>query len=755
LIKAGFILGFLLIIPGKSFSFPQRVKEIRIEGVRSLDKSTILNWIDLKPGGELDPEIVSQDIKRIYSTGLVEDVVVEKEPVAGEPGWVVVVYRVKEKWMIHEVRFEGNKKINKEDLANLVSVKPHKVFDPNLLLESQQKILEEYEKRGMFLTRVKPRIEEIKEGVVDIVFEIEEYPKPVVRRIDFYGNEKISSRQLRRVMVTKKEAPLFLARKFQEELLAQDLFMLYNYYLDQGFLEVKVAPPLAYLDPERDRIYLSVFLEEGERYRVAQVRIKGDLVAEEAELKKGLSLKEGEIYSESKARRDLQYLSDYYSDLGYHLAEIDKKLDLEPSLKLVYVTYQISKGPKIYLERIEIKGNERTLDPVIRREMACREGYLYSSAQARRSRQRILRTGYFEQVELFDRPGSAPDRMNLEVAVKEAKSGALMAGGGYSSLEQFLFNLQYEQRNVMGRGYDINASLRISSVATSYYFNFDDPYFLNTPWHLGVNGYSYTYRYYDFDQERTGARLTLGRKIPHTEYSRVYLSYNWELAKLESFAQSSQVYRRQPEDAPTASLILSWRRNALNNYFDPTRGSYISTSVERAEQWLGGENVFTKLTGNYRYYQPLPGKKIGHYLAFRAMAGYIWFPDDEKLLITERFFLGGSSSLRGYEPGTISPVFIEDDGTQTRIGGNKEVLFSAEYIIPLGASGFKLAFFYDAGNVYNDNQEIDLGNLRKDWGVGIRWLSPMGPLKFEFGFPIDRREGEEAQVFNFGIGTGF
>ncbi len=754
LFKAGAWFGFLIIFSLKVFGV-ERVKEVRVDGLRSLDKESVLSWIKLKPGDEFSLDVVSEDIKRIYATGLIDDIKVDKSPAPGEPGWVMVTYIISEKWTVRSVKFEGNKKLNDDDLKAVVTIREHSVFDPDKLIESKEKILSEYEKRGMFLTRVQPKVEEIKKGVVDVVFEIDEYPKPTVRRVDFYGNEKISDRALRRVMLTKQEWYLFFPRKFQEELLEEDLYRLYSYYLDNGFLQAKINPPLAYLDPELDRVYISVFLKEGEQYRVAQVRITGDLVAPEEELKKHLSLKEGEIYRESKLRRDMQYLADFYSNLGYHLADIERELRLDDTLKLVYITYTIHKGPKIYLERIEIKGNQRTLDTVIRRELAVREGYLYSDAQVRRSRNRLLRTGYFEDVQVFDKPGSAPDRMNLEVAVKEAKSGALLAGAGYSSLEKMFFNLQYQQKNFLGRGYDFNVSLQVSSYTQNYYFNFEDPYFLNTPWHLGFNAYSYEQMYYYFNQERKGARITLGRKIPHSEYSRIYLSYSWDLSNLSSFAESSQIYRRQPTDAPTASVILTYRRNALNNFFDPTKGSYIWTSVERADKFLGGENVFTKAMAEVKYFQPIPPSKIGHYLAFRARAGYLWHPDSEKLLITERFFLGGSQSLRGYEPGTISPVFIEDDGTETRIGGNKMVLFSAEYIIPLGQSGFKLAIFYDAGNTFNDNEEIDLGRLRKDWGVGLRWLSPMGPLRFEFGFPIDRREGEEAQVFNFGIGTSF
>jgi len=750
---AGIGIGLFIIcfLPGAAFS--QTVDEVRIQGLRSLEESTLREYIALKAGDEFSLETVSSDIKRIYQSGLVDDVKVEKSKAPGKTGAVIVTYIITERWMIRSVKFEGNKKINEEDIKALVNIPEHSIFNPTLLTEAEDKIHKEYEGKGMFLTRVQARVDEIKEGVVDIIFEVEEYPKPAVSKVSIYGNERLKSRELRRVMQTKQEWYLFTPSKYDEDLLDQDLYQIYGFYLDQGFLDARIQPPIAYLDTDPDRVSVSVFLEEGEQYRVAQVRIQGDLVAPEEELRKGLILKEGEIYSESKARRDIQYLSDYYSNLGYHLVEVNRDLNPDRKLRLVYITYYIRKGIKIYLDRIEIKGNDRTLDTVIRRELAVKEGYLYSDQQVRRSKDRLMRLGYFEQVETFDRPGEAPDRMGLELGVKEAKSGSLMAGAGYSSLEMFFFNVQYQQQNFLGRGWNINATMKTSEFTQDYFLQFDDPYLLDSSWHLGISGYSYATRLYYFDQTRLGGTLTTGRKIPHTEYSYFYLTYGYSISNLENFEESSQIYRLQPQDAPTSSLTMTFKRNALNNLMDPTRGTYLTSSLEYAGGPLGGVNDFTKAAGQLLYYQPLPIRQIGHYLALKGQIGYMWRPDDEFLLITERYFLGGSTNLRGYQPGSVSPIFIEDDGTESRIGGNKMILFSADYIVPISDSGFKVALFYDAGNAYNDNQEIDLSDLRQDWGVGIHWLSPLGPLKFELGFPIDRQEDEDTQVFNFGIGT--
>jgi len=751
------VIVLILLFPG--IIFGEVVKEVRVQGLRALDEDTVRGFIDLKPGDEFDLELVAEDIKRLYGSGLVEDVKVDKGLVKEEPGFVIITYIIDEKWMVRSVRFSGNKKIKAEDLGNVIGISGHSIFDPAKVKEAQNKIRKEYENRGMFLSRVSSRIDEIKEGVVDVIFEIEERSKAGVARVEFYGNEKIKDKKLGKALQTRQARRLFTPGKFQEELLDIDRYRIYNYYLDNGFIDAKVSQPLAYLEPEQNKVYISFFIEEGEAYKVARIQLQGDLIAPEEELGKGFTLKAGEIYRESLLRRDMQYLLDYYNNLGYRLAYIDfvpaRDIRREPELKLAYITLNVRKGRKLYLERIEIVGNNKTFDNVIRRELACKEGYLYSGAQVELSKARLMRLGYFDQVETFDRPGSDLERMVLEVAVKEGKRGSLMIGAGYSSLEEIFFNVQFQQRNFLGRGYNINTTFRSSAWGQDYFIDFEDPYFLNSPWNLGLNFFSYSTRYYYFDQERTGANITFGRKIPHTEYSRIFLKYRWDVADLENFSQSSQIYRRQPNNSPTSSITLGFRRNALNNFYDPTKGSYLNSSFEYAGRFLGGENEFSKANLDYSYYHPLPGTKIGHYLSIRARTGYMWFEDSERLLITERYFLGGSNSLRGFEPGSISPVFIEDSGIETRIGGNKMVAFSVDYLIPLGASGLKLSIFYDAGNAFNDNQEIDLGRLRQNWGFGLRWASPMGPLRFEFGFPIDRREGERAQVFNFGMGSAF
>jgi outer membrane protein insertion porin family len=755
-IGAGLSIGLLIIFGLAGKAHGQVVSEVRVQGLKGLEEKAIRNYIDLKPGDELSLDTVDEDIKRLYASRLIEDVKVEKTPAPGTPGQVIVTYVISEKWMVRKVEFRGNKKLGKEDIVKLVNIPEHSIFNPAKVSEAAEKIRKDYEEKGMFLTQVSTTVDEVKEGVVDIIFEVEEHPKPPVSKVSFYGNQKLKSSQLRRVMATRQDSLIGSSSKFQEDLLDEDLYRVYGFYLDNGFLEAKVEPPQAYLDPDLERVFVSLFIEEGDPYKVAQVRLVGDLVAPEEEMRKMLVCREGETYRESKVRKDIMTLTDYYSNLGYHLSQIERELRLDKELRMVYIVYTIRKGPKIYLERIDFKGNLRTIDPVLRRELAAKEGYLYSDAQARTSKARLMRTGFFEQVETFDRPGSDPERMVLEFGVKEQKSGSLMAGGGYSSLEQFFFNVSYQQNNFLGRGYNFNGTIRVSGYSTDFFLTVDDPYFLDSNYHLGINAYSYRSRYYYFDQYRAGAAVTTGTKLPHSEYSYFYLTYSWDISNLENYSSGSQIYSRQPNNAPTSSITLSYKRNALNNPMDPTRGSYFTASLQGAGGPLGGDNNFTKLMAEYRYYLPLPGKTLGHYGSFKAKFGYLWYPDTDHLLIVQRFFLGGTGSMRGYEAGSLSPIFIEEDGTQTRIGGNKMLMLSLDYVIPIGPTGFKFALFYDLGNVYNDNQDIDftnLANFRQDWGVGMLWASPMGPLRFELGFPINKKSYEDSQVFNFGIGT--
>jgi outer membrane protein insertion porin family len=732
----------------------QVIRQIEIRGIQGIEEDTIRSFIHSAVGQELSREQVSKDIQAIFASGFVTDVRVESEAVEGG---VRLIYQISEKPLIQEVKFEGNTQIKKDDLQGYVSpLKAHAIYDAAKVQEAKARIEEEYTKKGFFLTEVTPEAKEVEPGQVELIFHIRESKKPLVKKVELFGNQKLSDRELHRAMQGTKPTGVFTRKSYSREEMFRSLYFLDYYYKDHGFLDLRLTEPERLLSPDLRHVFLGIGLEEGVQYRVGAIQVTGDLLDPEAKLKKNFALQEGQIFRQSQLQADVQFLTDRYGEEGYALVDINYKLDRHPETQLVDVTYDIHKGKKVYFERIEFSGNQKTHDQVVRRELTISETQLYSSAELRHSQARVQRLGFFESVEFVPKPGSAEDRVNVDVVVKERPAGAFTAGAGYSTTEDVFFNAQYQQANFLGRGQSLAVQTQLSSRTQNYFFRFDDPYFLDSPWRLGVDLFSTELRYLDFTQARRGGSVTVGRAIPHTEHLRASLTYALVQSNLESFAATNTIYRRQPANLLIGSLTSGLEWNGLDNYLDPTKGARIFGTVQTAGYNLfGGSRDFVKTILDAQYYQPIP-KSHGTYLSGRMLLGFLNYSHEDELLITERFFLGGIHTLRGYDYGAVGPQFREDFGTKTPIGGNKELVFSLDYVIPLSKSmGLKLVTFYDAGNAYNDYEAVDLSKLRQDWGFGLRWVSPMGPLRFELGFPIQRRQDERSEVFNFAIGSNF
>ena len=731
----------------------QVVRQIEVRGLRGLEEETIRSYIHSPVGQELSREQVNKDIQAIFASGFVSDVRVESEPVEGG---VRLIYEISEKPLIQEVKFEGNSQIKNEDLAGYVSLKAHSIYDAAKVQEARARIEEEYTKKGFFLTEVVPEAKEAGPGQVELIFHIREYKKPLVKKIELFGNHQLSDRELRRAMQGTKQSGVFTRKSYNREEMFRSLYFLDFYYKDHGFLDLQLTEPERLLSPDLRHVYLGIGLEEGVQYKVGGIRVTGDLLDPEEKLKQSFALKEKQTFRQSQMQADIQYLTDRYGEEGYALVDIDYKLDRHPETQLVDVTYDIHKGKKVYFERIEVSGNSKTHDQVIRRELTISETQLYSSKELRRSQARVQRLGFFEQVEFVPKPGSADDRVNVDIVVKEKPAGSLSAGAGYSTTEDVFFSIQYQQENFLGRGQSLALQAQISSRTQNYYLRFDDRYFLGSSWRFGVNLFSTEQRYLDFTQARRGGSVTVGRPIPHTEHLRASLTYSLVESNLQSFAASNTIYRQEPANLLIGSLTSGLEWNGLDNYLDPTQGALVSASVQTAGFTVfGGTRDFVKTLFEAQYYQTLP-KTHGTYLSGRLLLGFLDYDHGSDLLITERFFLGGIHTLRGYDYGAVGPAFKEDNGTKTPIGGDKELVFNLDYVIPISKSmGLKLVTFWDAGNAFNDDEAIDLASLRQDWGFGIRWISPMGPLRFELGFPIERRPSERSEVFNFAIGTNF
>jgi len=741
----------LFLIP-LSRAHGQVVREIRIEGNKALEEETVKSYIGTSEGGRFSAEQVTRDIHSLYRSGFIRDVTVEKTPHPDGDG-VVLVYTIREKPLVRKVNHEGAEKLSEEEIEDLIDIKPRSVYDPARVSRVRSRLLDHYAKEGFFMARVDVEVVEVGPNQVDVNFVISEGRKPTVKEVRFFGNQKVSSRKLKRRMTTKPEG-LVTANKYSREDFMRDRYVLDFFYEDNGYLESAFDVPERIITRDRKHVILGMGIIEGPQYRVGKIKIEGDLIVPEEELKKEFQLIPGQIFRQSLFMKDQQALLDRYGEEGYALCEASPDLELDRENRLVDVTWHIRKGTKVYVERIEVTGNLKTRDKVVRRELAIKEGQLYSTAGVRRSEARVMQRGYFSEVQIIPRPGSGPNLIDLDVAVKEKQSGSFTAGAGVSTAEEYFFQLQYEQQNFLGFGIDMRVQAMVSDKTQTYYASYSDPYFLDSQWHFGIELYSNERYYIEFVDRRQGGALSLGRRVPHLENLRFYARYSYLTTDLERFSDSATIYRKQPSDTTIGSLSFTLDRNALNNYIDPSDGSRFQAEVEVAGHGLfGGSNDFIKYRLEGYYFQPV---FKGTYLGAHARARWMSFDQDDRLLISERFFQGGSRSLRGYEVASVSPVFIEDDGDETPIGGNKDVLFTVEYIVPISEQlGMKAAVFYDVGNVYNDNEDMDLADTLSDWGFGLRWLSPMGPLRFELAFPLNPREDDDSSQFVFSVGRLF
>ncbi|MFO8056539.1 MAG: outer membrane protein assembly factor BamA [bacterium] len=736
-------------------AFSQEIGEIRIEGNRFLEEETVKSYLSAKEGDSYDPDKITSDIHALYDSGFIKDVVVEKTYTTdtGRPR-LLLIYRITEKPVVKEVRFEGADHLTEDELDSISDIKDRSVYDPAKVRNVRYKLLEEYAKQGYFMAKVDVEVKELGPKQVEVIFWIQEGKKPVVGEVNFYGNEEISDRKLKRYMKTKEEGA-FVAKKYSQEDWERDQYLLDYFYEDRGYLESSFTPSERALTEDRRYVELGVGIEEGPQYKVGEIQVTGDLLIPEQEIMEGFKLESGDIFRKSYLMKDSQYLHDLYGVEGYALALIEPDLELDRENRIVDVTWSIHKGPKVYIERIEVTGNEKTYDKVVRRKLQVKEGQLFNTEATRQSRDRIEQLGYFKEVEIIPRRASESNRVVLDVAVKEARQGSLSAGAGVSSTSsEYFFSLQYQQKNFLGRGMNISARAMVSENTQTYYLDYSDPYFLDSEWYFGLNLFSRELYYVEFVNRRQGGRITVGREIPHLPQIRFYLSYSYLITDLESYESSSSIYRQQPSNTSIGSMEFTLERNTLNNYIDPSDGSKLSYTGEVAgHDMFGGENDYLKNRVEFWYFQPLIRET---YMSFRSRASWMNYDQGDWLLISERYFLGGQYNMRGYEVATVSPMFREDNGDLTPIGGNKEAYATLEYIVPVAPEmGLKAAVFYDVGNVYNDGEPIDLTDVRQDWGFGVRWRSPMGPLRLEVAFPIDPRPMDDEHQFVFALGRLF
>jgi len=721
------------------------VKAIEVEGGQRIEPDVIFMRIRTKEGDRVDRKTIREDIRTIMETGYFRQVTVEALPVEGG---VKIVYHVEERPTIREVRYEGVKKLEEDDLKEVVTIQPNTFLNIGDLKENVEKIRKLYANEGYFRADVEYEAEPCGNNQVNVVFKVQENEEIKVRKVLFLGNERFSDKQLGGILQTKKKSMLSFitsAGAYKEDVLKDDVTRLTLWYLDHGYLQFSAKPPLT-LSTEKG-MYVFFIMEEGEQYTVKSVKWENATKEEEFNLTGLQTLLPGQIFSRQKLTDDITAMTDYFADQGYAFAEIVPLYFPDDASLTVDVIYRVQRGEKYYIGDIRIAGNTKTRDKVIRREMAMIEGDLYSSSMLQFSKSEVERLGYFDTVNINIEPGSDPNLLDVVVSVKEGQTGTLSGGAGFSSTDQFILMANVTQSNLFGRGQILSLNAEIGGTQQNFSLSFTEPWLFDIPLSAGFDAFNTERVYQDFTRKSTGGALRLGYEL--RQFLRGNVMYRYEDVEVTDVSQLASITLRAEEGRSTVSSVtFSLVHNTLDNPMFPMKGWMNIGTAELAGTFLGGTTDFVKFQADTGVYIPIIWDTTVH---LRARAGWGEGINGDRLPVFERYFVGGISTVRGYDVRSLGP---EVDGVL--IGGNKELIFNAEYIFPIAPS-LKLRglFFFDAGNAFDEDESIELRNLRLSVGGGFRWFSPMGPLTFVLGFPLDPQEGEDSSAVQFSIGTPF
>jgi outer membrane protein insertion porin family len=776
----------LAVAPALALAQPV-IQEVRIEGNRRVEPAAIRKAIGQRKGAAFDPKQIQADVRALMKLGFFSDVTVARE---GPPDAPVLVYRVVERPAIREWRAEGNEELSRKDLEETVAVKPGQLLDPAAVQRDVKKIQEKYVEKGYFLAEVSSRVVDAPDNQVDLVFVVNEQAKVQVKEVRFVGNARLPDGDLQNVMQTRPGGLLsFLsdAGTYRDEALDRDLQALQALYLDRGYVTVKVGEPAVALSPDKRFIYVTISIEEGEQYTIGKIAFDGQLLAQEPRLREIVKTRQGQIFSRSNVAADLFAIGDVYKDLGHAYANVTPLTATDPEKRILDLTYEVQPGKVVSFERIEVVGNDKTRDKVIRRELRIYEGERFSGTGLRTSRQRVTALGFFETVDITTRPGSADDKVIAVVEVKERPTGTFQIGAGFSSYENFILTGQISQQNFFGWGQTLSLQVQWSKIRQLYQIQFVEPYFLDTRWTFAFDLYRTESIYTTFTRASLGGSLTWGYELSglepwwsfarRLEDMRVFATYTNERVDV-STEQFAVVSRGQTDSGTTSSLRFSLQWDKRDNRLFPTRGFYLSTSAEFAPPFLAPEaifgnevNLFSRYAFDARYYHPVWRGVVAR---TKLTLGLIRPWDaSHPVPISELFYVGGINSVRGYRFLSISPrrsVTTSQDPasptTEIEAGGDKQVVLNFELEFPIfQEAGIRGVVFTDLGNAFAQGQYSDPAvslSLYKSIGFGLRWISPIGPLRFEWGFPLNRRRDpitrdyiDEPLDFQFTIGNFF
>ncbi len=729
------------------------IREIVVFGNERVETPLILKEIKSAVGEPFSREVLRKDVEAVYRLGYFRDVQVDVSETRGE---VILTFAVIEKPFVTNIVISGNLKLSREDIEEVIEVKRDTVLEMDKVSASVKEIQKLYTSKRYFGSEVDYGVEMQQGNRATVYFDIVEGVKGYLTGITFVGNKAIGSRKLRSVMQTKEKGWFWWLNKagrLETDVLEVDVSRIRSLYHDHGYVTVSVSEPEITLSKNKKSIQITIGIEEGDQYRLGSLDITGDILNTKEELFKGLKSRVNKVYRSSLVQTDVLWLTDQYADEGYAYVDVSPLTMLDHDEKLVHLAYKIEKGVKAYINRIEIAGNTKTRDKVVRRELKIAEGDLYSATRLRKSRARVKRTGYFTEVDFAPGPTEKKEYIDLDIRVDEAQMGRLEFGAGYGNATGVVGSVGLSHGNLFGRGYKVYINAQVGQQVLDFKVGFTDPRFLDSPVSLGFDVYNETWDYTHYSTDVTGGDVKIGMEI--TDTIRADLAYVLERVKIYNvdltvYGPDDYIYK-QRGTSTTGKAVFTLTRNTIDNPYNPTRGSNIWVSGTIAG--LGGDNYFYGARVGASWFHPIVGDLV---LNLRGNFGMIR-AYNKQVPLTEKLYVGGKG-LRGFEYGMAGPLDDENEP----IGALNMVTFQTEFIYPLSkALGLRAAAFYDIGKGWGGGvirgSDDSFTPLRHAVGVGIRWYSPFGPISVDWGYnlnPISGR-GEKASVWDFSMGATF
>ncbi len=781
----------------------QNVAKVVVAGNRRISTEDVLTYLSqTRVGKPFSPEGLSKDIRELWDSGFFEDV--EADLTRRDDG-VTLRILVRERPSIKAVEFKGNEKVDNDDLteALAVEVKAGQILSYAAIRRGLQKLRDKYAEEGYFLAEVTNEILPQRDNEVILRFNVREHQKVTVRRVTFIGNNHVPEDELREVMLTGQSSffDFGTGGGFRQDAFERDILVLSALYYDRGYLSVQIATPRVMLTPDRAGIEVTITVNEGPRYKIRQLRIyERDEDGKEIEplggrrhLRDMVRAKPGDWFNRAELAKDLGSVQTLYRDAGYANVEAPPETQLDGERREVDIVVPIRRHNLVYFGRIEVRGNTKTRDKVIRRELEIKERELFSETKLERSKRRVTALGYFERVDLSTEQGDDADHVNINVEVGEKPTGTFQVGAGFSSIENFIATAQVQQANLFGNGQSLALQAQISGLRQLIDIRFYEPYFLDSPFAMSANVFDQLRIYNQFSQTSIGGSLTFSYPLIDPEL-RASVAYTLSRDKVSTSTTSTffgtstavSVFQRLPlanlfNDGITSSVRPALTYDTRNNRLFPTKGVYLQGSVEAASSAFGSDNEFVRWRGTGRFYYPIAE---GFVLKLNMEGGLVTSPRDRGVPIFARFFLGGILDVRGFPLRSLGPRLplkqsLDENAVPildgANIGGNMMYYQNLEFEFPIvDKVGIRGVVFTDLGNAWNleplyckaapaspNNvtnpcfSAASLLDVRTSWGFGIRWFSPLGPLRFEWGFPFKRLAYEQPSVFEFTIGNFF